>query len=226
MFGGSIAERFGGKLPLLLTIFLTSLLTLITPYLAEIHWGLVCAKQIAEGAATGIMFSCVHNLLAKWIHPIERNTLASVTLAGPYIGVIFSTSINGLIATSPLGWPGIFYVSGVFGIVWSMLWLRYGSDSPKTHKKINTEEKRFLEGIPGKATNTKLVTPWKSIWCTKSVWAYIIAQCGHNWGFVLVLTSTPTYFDGVHQVDLKAVSICFERKIDPISNSVVYKIVL
>lgn len=205
IFGGFVTERFGGKFPLFVVIFLVGVLTFITPFLVKVHWAVFCAKQIVEGAATGSMFPLIYYLLGKWIHPCERNSLGSLSLAGPYIGVIFAMIINGFIATSSLGWPGIFYVSGLICIIWSILWLIYGGDSPVTYKQLGIDEKQFLESIPGK-TKENLKTPWRNIWMSKSVWGYIFAQCGLNWGFVFILTSTPTYFNDVHQINLKAVS--------------------
>jgi MFS transporter, ACS family, solute carrier family 17 (sodium-dependent inorganic phosphate cotransporter), member 5 len=55
-------------------------------------------------------------------------------------------AVSGVLASSSMGWPSIFYFSGVAGLVWSILYFFYGASSPSDcPEKISTEERNFIE---------------------------------------------------------------------------------
>lgn len=58
-------------------------------------------------------------------------------------------SSSGILASSPMGWPSIFYISGTCGILWSILWFFYGGNSPAEYKSISIEEKEFIQSSLG-----------------------------------------------------------------------------
>lgn len=51
---------------------------------------------------------------------------------------------SGLIADS-LGWPVIFYASGVIGLCWVALWMTLGGNSPEAHTFISPRERLFVQ---------------------------------------------------------------------------------
>lgn len=55
------------------------------------------------------------------------------------------TAISGILASSSLGWPSIFYFSGTAGVVWSVLWFFYGSNSPAECPTISADERAYIE---------------------------------------------------------------------------------
>lgn len=46
---------------------------------------------------------------------------------------------------STVGWASVFYVTGVIGIVWSILWFCLIYDSPAEHPRISAEEREDIE---------------------------------------------------------------------------------
>lgn len=55
------------------------------------------------------------------------------------------TAISGVLASSSLGWPSIFYISGSAGVVWAILWYFYGANSPAECPTISEEERTYIE---------------------------------------------------------------------------------
>lgn len=55
------------------------------------------------------------------------------------------TAISGVLASSSLGWPSIFYFSGMVGVVWSVLWYVYGSNSPAECATISEDERDYIQ---------------------------------------------------------------------------------
>lgn len=53
---------------------------------------------------------------------------------------------GGLICMSNVlgGWPSIFFITGLFGVIWCVLWTLLVSDTPQTQKCISIEEKLYI----------------------------------------------------------------------------------
>lgn len=53
--------------------------------------------------------------------------------------------MSSMLASSSYGWPSVFYVIGVLGILASVLWYFCGADCPAKHPTISDSEKRYIE---------------------------------------------------------------------------------
>lgn len=136
-------------------------------------------------------------------------------------------AVSGIIASSSLGWPGIFYISGGFGLVWTVFWVFLGSDSPEVNQRISDEEKDYIQASLGQITDVEelkvrlisiywelvltdslqnLKTPWKSILTSGPFIALILVHCAQNWGFWTMLTEIPTYLNYVMKFNIKEVN--------------------
>lgn len=71
------------------------------------------------------------------------------------IGNVIMLLVSGIIAEH-WGWPAIFYVCGVCGLLWVALWWYFGSNSPEEyHKKISEEEKNYIQSSIGQITDVE-----------------------------------------------------------------------
>lgn len=61
------------------------------------------------------------------------------------MGNVIAMPITGAISASSAGWPVTFYLYGGLGIAWTVVWIFFGSDSPSKHKRISSEERRYVE---------------------------------------------------------------------------------
>lgn len=83
-------------------------------------------------------------------------------LSGLQFGTVVTLVGSGLLASTRSGWPSIYYVSGAFGIVWVVLWLSLGSETPDTNRLITQSEKNYIKSsltqtISGKKVSTGIV---------------------------------------------------------------------
>lgn len=199
-----LAQRYGAKSLVLVAGASCAFLTVITPWAAGISWKLLVAIRMIQGFFQGFYFPCVHTILSKWAHPSERGTLASVTYSGAQIGTVIMLASSGIIASSFMGWPGIFYCSGGICLAWTIAFYIFGANSPATCTSISYEEKAFIESMPGSNKGT-LPVPWKEIFKSKAVISLIIVHCTHNWGYWTLLTEIPSYLKQVFGFDIKTV---------------------
>lgn len=78
--------------------------------------------------------------------PSERGMIGTYCYSGAQFGTVLMLAVSGVLASSAMGWPSIFYLSGVAGLVWSILYFFYGSSSPSDCSgRISSEEKNFIE---------------------------------------------------------------------------------
>lgn len=119
-------------------------------------------------------------------------------------------SSSGFLASSFMGWPSIFYISGSVSGMWAILWLFFGSNSPSDYKYISAEEKEFIQSSLGSIEEAgenepkkHLKTPWGKIFTSMPFYAIAIVHSAHNWGFWTLLTEMPLYMKGVLQFDIK-----------------------
>ena len=98
--------------------------------------------------------------------------------SGHTLGAILTTFVSGFIASSWIGWPGIFYFFGVASIIPALLLAIYGADSPQVHPSISPDERAF---IANSFREVKNFTEFKVQYYTKccvegfSVLFYIVA---------------------------------------------------
>ncbi|CRL04181.1 CLUMA_CG017288, isoform A [Clunio marinus] len=206
--GGQLAKRVGGKVMLLVSITLCSLLNLLTPTFALYgDWPAIVCLRVVQGLCQGVIFPSTHTLLAKWAPPSERGTISTYCYAGAQFGTVVMLAISGVLASSAMGWPSIFYSSGVAGLVWSVLYFFYGSSSPSDcAQRISPEEKHFIESslnVTGDHGGRPIATPWKALLTSPAVIALIVVHSAHNWGFWTMLTEIPSYMKNVLHFNIK-----------------------
>jgi MFS family permease len=76
---------------------------------------------------------------------------------GAQLGTIIAMPVSGALASSPIGWPSIFYIFGAVGILWVVLWFFLAADRPGTHKFISKEEQAYIETNLGSKVSTDTV---------------------------------------------------------------------
>lgn len=202
---GEMAAKFGGSLLITAVIAINSAISLLIPIASYYGgWQTLCACRVLQGLAQGFLFPSMHNLIGKWVPLEEKSRLGTVIYSGAQLGTALQLLISGFIADS-WGWPGIFYVNGATGAIWTAVYVIFGADSPQNSKMISSQEKLYIQTSLGQVgEKKKLTTPWKSIWTSLPFIALIITHSGQNWGFWTLMTEIPSYMKQILGVDIKA----------------------
>ena len=80
-----------------------------------------------------------------------------IVISGQAFGTVLGLPITGFLASSPLGWPGIFRFYGILsGIFAGVMWI-LGADSPAQHPKISVAERLYIESSIGHSGQDKKV---------------------------------------------------------------------
>ncbi|XP_049865733.1 vesicular glutamate transporter 1-like isoform X1 [Pectinophora gossypiella] len=195
--GGWLAAKIGGNRVFAIGIGATSLLTLFTPPLAHISTGLLIAVRVIEGLFEGVTYPCIHAVWSRWAPSEERARLATFAFSGSYAGTVVSMPVCSLLAHYT-GWPGIFYVFGIMGLVWTTIWWLVVKESPEKDPHITPAELKYIQDSRGtQVEGSKIRHPWRAMLTSAPVWAIVMAHFTENWGFYTLLTFLPTFMQDI-----------------------------
>lgn len=78
-----------------------------------------------------------------------------IHFTGAQFGTIISMPLSGLLSAYGFdgGWPSIFYVFGLVGVVWSVAFLIFVYEDPSTHPNIDEKERKYINSALWGATN-------------------------------------------------------------------------
>jgi ACS family sodium-dependent inorganic phosphate cotransporter len=182
----ALANRFGGKVVLGVAVVWWSLFTALTPPAALMSLSTLVLCRIGLGMGEAAVFPACINLIGRWVPPLKRSSaVALVTSAAPLSTVIALPLTGWLIRNH--GWPAPFYLFGVIGIVWALLW------SVLVKGGV---------GVAPDAPATRSAIPWKRILTSAPVWAIVITNSCFNWSFYLLLAWLPSYLKHTFGVSL------------------------
>ncbi|RXM33512.1 Vesicular glutamate transporter 2.1 [Acipenser ruthenus] len=195
-------------------IFFTSILNMLIPSAARVHYGLVIFVRILQGlveSLQGVTYPACHGIWSKWAPPLERSRLATTSFCGSYAGAVIAMPLAGILVQYN-GWSSVFYVYGCFGILWYMFWVLVSYESPAVHPTITAEERTYIEESIGESAGLlgpadKYKTPWRKFFSSMPVYAIIVANFCRSWTFYLLLISQPAYFEEVFGFEISKVGM-------------------
>uniref|UniRef100_A0A2R9C7V9 Solute carrier family 17 member 8 n=1 Tax=Pan paniscus TaxID=9597 RepID=A0A2R9C7V9_PANPA len=150
--GGFISNKFAANRVFGAAIFLTSTLNMFIPAAARVHYGCVMCVRILQGLVEGVTYPACHGMWSKWAPPLERSRLATTSFCGSYAGAVVAMPLAGVLVQY-IGWSSVFYIYGMFGIIWYMFWLLQAYECPAAHPTISNEEKTYIETSIGEGAN-------------------------------------------------------------------------
>ncbi|RNA08778.1 inorganic phosphate cotransporter isoform X1 [Brachionus plicatilis] len=98
------------------------------------------------GLFHGPCFPSLGTLWSHWVPPNERSRILGIATSGVQIGNIVALPLGGFLCRHGFddGWPSIFYIYGLIGVIWAAFFLLFISESPTHQKFISTQEKFYI----------------------------------------------------------------------------------
>ncbi|KAF3832713.1 hypothetical protein F7725_026378 [Dissostichus mawsoni] len=207
--GGWISSRLAANRVFGAAIVLTSILNMLIPSAARVHYGCVIFVRILQGLVEGVTYPACHGIWSKWAPPLERSRLATLSFCGSYAGAVIAMPLAGVLVQYS-GWSSVFYIYGCFGMFWYIFWVLVSYESPAVHPTITDEERCYIEESIGESIKLagpaeKYKTPWKKFFTSMPVYAIIVANFCRSWTFYLLLISQPAYFEEVFGFEISKV---------------------
>ncbi|KAI3790324.1 hypothetical protein L2E82_03283 [Cichorium intybus] len=215
--GGWLSKIFGGRIILQFGVLAWSLATALVPVVAGFMPGLVITR-ILVGIGEGVSPSAATDLIARLIPLEERSRAVSFVFGGLSVG-----SVLGLLLAPPLiesfGWESVFYMFGLFGIVWFLGFQFVAEDQPSINSSTLSRSQPKSWETSMEEFGGSLNVPWKSFFQSKAVWAMIYAHFCGSWGHYCCLSWLPTYFS--EELDLNLTEAAWVSVLPPLASVVV-----
>jgi MFS transporter, ACS family, solute carrier family 17 (sodium-dependent inorganic phosphate cotransporter), other len=203
ILGGTLADRFGGKIVLGLGVILWSLFTLLTPLAASIGLSILVLNRILMGMGEAVTFPSIYALLARWVPVAERSRAMGVINSGIPLGTVFALIITPIIVQA-YGWEWAFYSFAILGFIWAAIWFRIAASDPGKHPRISARELAHIQS-DGEPSKTKSAPPVLKLLKSRAIQAIMVAHFCNNWSLFLLLTWLPTFINKGLGVDYSSI---------------------
>ncbi|KAG9445094.1 hypothetical protein H6P81_016434 [Aristolochia fimbriata] len=211
--GGWAAQLVGGRRILLMSFVLWSLTCALVP-LDPKHVPILVIARLLVGVAQGFIFPSIHTVLAQLVPPHERSRSVSLTMSGMYLGA----AVGMLMLPSLVKFKGpqsVFLAEAILGAMWSILWLKYARDPPRSDniKATSTvfgdtllplaKYKEKVKSENGGSSVPVAKIPWKRIILSLPVWAIVVNNFTFHYALYVLMNWLPTYFEQGLQLSLQ-----------------------
>ena len=191
--GGIFLDRFGTRLTYFIAVVFWSLCTALMGFVHSLNS--LILTRIGVGIFEAPCFPTNSRILAIWFPQHERARANGIYSFGQYVGLGF-LSIPLFWITQRLGWRGLFFVVGGFGVLFGLLWwwlYRNPADSPN----VNQAELDYIEsGGGGEYKGQPVTFEWRHVAALlrrRQVLGASLGQFGGNSTQVFFVTWFPTY---------------------------------
>lgn len=141
--GGYLAETFGGRQVVGITMILSLITTVAVPIAAEWGLGWVIVARTLTGAAGGPVYPALHNLISRWAPPDEKGKFVAALMGGTF-GTVITWPLVGVLIEN-VGWSYAFYVPALITLIMTCVWYALVYDTPQDHPRISTEERDYID---------------------------------------------------------------------------------
>ncbi|MES2393878.1 MAG: MFS transporter [Acidobacteriota bacterium] len=158
-WAGHLADRFGSKVMICVSLLVWSSITLLTGRAHGFH------QIVAMRAMMGISEACYLPaglaMIAAYHGPRTRSKAVSLHYSGTYLGTVLGGTLGGWIGSHP-GWRSVFMIFGAVGAGYAVLLMTVLRNPPQEDRLLTREPKPTL------AQSTKIIfrTPgFKAMLC-------------------------------------------------------------
>lgn len=205
--GGALLDRFGTRVVYGLAVGFWSVFTLFQGIVSSLAALLGC--RLGLGVAEAPCFPANSRVLGTWFPQVERARANGVFAVGQYFGLAFLSPPLFWIAAE-WGWRALFLLTGVAGLMFTMVWLFVYRD-PDRSRTVNAAELEHIRSGGG------LVSPppaprwsWRSLRLLLANRDFLgagLGQFASNSTLVFFLTWFPTYLASAHHLKLRTAGL-------------------
>ncbi|KAF5194876.1 Ascorbate transporter protein, partial [Thalictrum thalictroides] len=210
--GGALVDYYGGKVVMAWGVALWSMATFLTPWAAETSLWVLLAMRVLLGLAEGVALPSMNNMISRWFPQTERSRAVGIAMGGFQLGNVIGLTLAPILMSQG-GIFGPFVIFGLSGMLWVLVWVSATSSTPSRHPQISKFELDYilnrgqLSGLPSfeekKSKTDKVIPPFRRLLSRAPTWALMSANAMHSWGYFVILSWMPIYFNTIYHVDLR-----------------------
>ncbi len=202
--GGWFGDWIGPRRALTVIVIWWSAFTSAT----ALAWGQtsMAVFRFLFGVGEAGAFPIATRSLSRWMLPAERGFAQGVTHAGSRLGAALTPSLVVALIVQ-FGWRTPFYVFGVLGLVWALVWFLWYRDTPAEHTWVNAAERELIEKNLGVRSASTRRVPWGVILRSPSVWTLSAMYACYAWSIAIYLDWLPTYLREARGLSLRTMGL-------------------
>jgi ACS family D-galactonate transporter-like MFS transporter len=185
---GWFADRVGARIALAVAVMWWSVATVLTATANGI--AALIGYRLLLGFGEAGAYPSGTKINMSWFPRSERAIAASIFDSGSRIGTALSLPLVAWIIGG-FGWRTSFAVTGLLGVVWTVVWLFIYRD-PEKHPSVTPEQVALLQAERGAAAAGPKV-PWSSLFGYRTIWGMMIGFFCLNFAIYFFITWFPTY---------------------------------
>lgn len=172
VLGGSLADKYGGKMVLAAGVAIWSFFTACTPQAAAHGTATLLTARVLLGVGEGVAFPSIHSLISRNVPAASQSTAVGLVTAASYGGTALAFGVSPIII-SHYGWQFVFYLFSAVALLWLPLWMcvttrnyyppggvrvRKGARAPAAGSKSGCSSKADLETAVAAVATVKWAT--------------------------------------------------------------------
>lgn len=202
--GGWLGDRLGPRRALSLIVTWWSAFTSLTALCW--NFGSMAVVRFLFGAGEAGAFPIATRSLSRWILASERGYAQGVTHAGSRLGAALTPPIV-VWLIGHYGWRAPFWVFGVLGVIWAVVWFWYYRDTPRDHASVNQTELDLIHSSVGERPPTSKSAPWRIILSSRTLWLMCAMYFCYAYCIAVYLDWFPTYLSKHRGYDLRQMGL-------------------
>jgi sugar phosphate permease len=195
--GGWLADKFGARAILMGIVIYWSIMTGATALAFGFFsfWVIRFLFGIGEAGA----FPSATRAMQLWYPRRERGFVQGITHSASRLGAAIAPPIV-IFIMSYLGWRAAFYICGVAGVLWAILWYLTYRNMPEEHPLVNRAELALIRGTdeqgnikPAEMETKRADVPWRTLLTSPNMWAIMCAYFTYVYCLWIFLSWLPSY---------------------------------
>ncbi len=194
--GGWLGDRFGPRRVLTAIVAYWSAMTAATALAGSA--GVFTAVRFLFGVGEAGAFPVATRGMQMWFPRQERGLVQGVSHSASRIGAAIAPPIVVAIMAA-LGWQWVFYICGLVGILWCVLWYATYRNMPEEQASVSRGELAHIRGVDDrgniKAANVghAATVPWGTLLRSPNMWAIMCAYFTYVYCLWIFLSWLPSY---------------------------------
>jgi MFS transporter, ACS family, glucarate transporter len=183
--GGILADKIGTRKVLTAIVIIWSLFTGLTAK----AWSYVSLLIIRFlfGAGEAGAFPAINRAVFSWIPMKERGIVTGINFSGSRLGAAFALPILSVIIAK-WGWQFSFYLFGIIGVIFAILWYVLFRNKPEDHPFISQQEKDYIVANRQQSSIQANKIPLSIMFQSQNMWLTMIQYFCSNFTFFFALT--------------------------------------
>lgn len=194
--GGILIDRFGSRKGLGFSVGVWSLATVLHSVATNVfHFGIF---RFFLGLGEGGAFPGAIKAVVEWV-PKKKQALANgIAIGGAALGAVVAPPLCVYLIGS-IGWRGVFVVTGLFGMLWVLVWFLLPKKSEKLVAEVNKIDKPWGETFRAVGKILRI----------REVWIFIMVRFILDPIFYFYMFWIPKYLSDSRGVDLVKIGELF-----------------